>query len=283
MGSDNLNSPETGNSSFFKRNSKLIGAIFILVVLISSLYVISNRDGGIDADFARNNAFLPEQNLQHWYISYFAGTGLYNFEISEKVSETEDQREYSILGNDDVPYTLILYCEEEEVNGLLVDQWYAELKGENVSSPPEEIDLFFEIISYVQTDPFTAIPETVSYHYLDHIYLLFGAWEEAGIENQQLAYGMADISKAVGNRIGDIDKISIAEISDQHFIDIYKKKIGTPAKPVIYVMTEPHGAMKNNLVMPYDGVIIVEIPQYQDIRLFCLLIGEIIAPSGGTA
>jgi hypothetical protein len=48
----------------------------------------------------------------------------------------------------------------------------------------------------------------VSRHHL----LLFGAWEEPGVENQQLAYGMSSISEAVGMRVGDTDKIVIEEI-----------------------------------------------------------------------
>jgi len=62
-------------------------------------------------------------------------------------------------------------------------------------------------------------------------------------------------------------------------VDIYEGKIGTPTKPVIYVMTETGGAVKNHIVIPFDGIIILEVPNYEDIGLFSTIFAEIIAPS----
>jgi hypothetical protein len=152
--------------------------------------------------------------------------------------------------------------------------------GEEASAEP--ILIYFDVKDYVGTESFKLIQETVAYPYLETVYLLFGAWEEAGVENQQLAYGMSTIAEAVGKRVGDTDKIVIDEISDDYFVDIYKGEIGTPSNPVIYLMTEPYGALKNNIVFPNDGVIVIEVPDYQQLRLFSLVVGELIAPSGGT-
>ncbi|MBN1786266.1 MAG: hypothetical protein JW825_04695 [Candidatus Methanofastidiosa archaeon] len=273
MDSDNSILPETNNNSILKRNFKIIGAICVIAIVIASFYVLVYSDNsGIDPEFAKENAFLPEANLQYWYVSYLTDTSLYNFEVYLKNSDTE----YIITGSDGNPYTLTFYDEG--------DKTYAKLEGENVESPPEEISIHFDIKSFIPTDPFTSIPETVGYVYLDEIYLLFSAWENEGVENQQLAYGMSSIAEAVGKQVQDLDKIMIQEIDDQNYVDIYENKIGTPTKPVIYLMTEPAGAYKNNIVIPFDGLIILEMPNYEEIRLFSLLVGEIIAPSstGGT-
>jgi len=272
MDSDNPDLPETENN-IFTRNIKIIGAIIVMALLVGSFYVLVYSDNeGIDPEFARQNAFLPDQSLQHWYVSYLTDTRLYNFEVSQKFSDTY----YEIKGADGNYYDLNFY-EEENENGEMIS--YAQLSGDNVESPAAEIRIHFDIKSYIDTDPFTSIPETVGYEYLDEIYLLFGAWESEGVENQQLAYGMSSIAEAVGKQVKDLDKITIEEIEDQHFIDIYERKIGTPTKPIIYLMTEPYGARKNNVVVPLDGVIVLEMPEYEDIRLFSLLVGEMIAPS----
>lgn len=278
MDSDNPNLPETNKDNFFNRNLKVIGAILVAIIAISSFYVfVYSESEGVDPEFAKESAFLPEQNLQHWYVSYLTETRMYNFEVNLKFSDTE----YQILGADNVLYDLRFYEEEDESGQM---KQYAVLEGENVESPPTEISIYFDIKSFIPTDPFISIPETVGYEYLEQIYLLFGAWENEGVENQQLAYGMASISEAVGKRTQDLDKITIEEIEDQHFVDIYEEKIGTPTNPVIYLMTEPYGAVKYNIVIPFDGVIILEMPNYEDINLFSILVGEIIAPSstGGT-
>jgi len=275
MDSDKPDLPENGDN-LFTRNLKIIGAIAIVALLVGSFYVFVYSDKeGIDPDFAKENAFLPEQGLQHWYVSYLTETRLYNFEVSKKYSDTS----YEILGADGNIYDLNIY-DEDDGNGVM--KTYAQLSGENVESPPTEIDIYFDIKSFIPTDPFVSIPETVGYDFLDKIYLLFGAWENEGVENQQLAYGMSSIAEAVGKQVKDLDKITIEEMEDQHYVDIYEKDIGTPTKPVIYVMTEPHGAVKNNVVVPFDGLIVVEIANYEDIRLLSLLVGEMIAPSSST-
>jgi len=275
MDSDKPDLPENGDN-LFTRNLKIIGAIAIVALLVGSFYVFVYSDKeGIDPDFAKENAFLPEQGLQHWYVSYLTETRLYNFEVSKKYSDTS----YEILGADGNIYDLNIY-DEDDGNGVM--KTYAQLSGENVESPPTEIDIYFDIKSFIPTDPFISIPETVGYDFLDKIYLLFGAWENEGVENQQLAYGMSSIAEAVGKQVKDLDKITIEEMEDQHYVDIYEKDIGTPTKPVIYVMTEPHGAVKNNVVVPFDGLIVVEIANYEDIRLLSLLVGEMIAPSSST-
>ncbi|MHC1605318.1 MAG: hypothetical protein ACXQTP_05055 [Candidatus Methanofastidiosia archaeon] len=278
MDSDNDNLPEEKKISFLKRNLKPMGVILILAIIISSTYVYSRGDS-IDEEFAKQHAFIPEQSLQYLYVSYLADTGLYSFEVTKIVGENE----YTILGSDEKTYNLRLYQEEKEENGQTVMQWYAKLEGTNIESPPQEIEFFFETLCYISTDPFMAIPETVGYEFLDKIYLLFGAWEEAGVENQQLAYGMSEISEAVGKWVKNTKKIEIGEITGKYYIDIYKEKIGTPTKPVIYIMTQPQGAIKNRVVIPKDGIIVIEIPNYQDIRMFCLLVAEIIAPGGDNA
>ena len=275
MDSDNISLPENDGDSFLRRNSKYIGIIILLVIIISALFVAFQAKGDdIDPDFARANAFYPEKSLQSWYLMYLSETSLYYEEVTQKLSDTQYVITEDATGT---TYTLTFYEEVDETSGA--SQWYVMIGDDEETA--EAISIYFDVKDYVGKESFTLIQETVSYPYLENIYLLFGAWEEAGVENQQLAYGMSSIAEAVGKRVGDTDKIVIDEISDDYFIDIYKGEIGTPSNPVIYVMTEPYGALKNNIVFPNDGVIVIEVPDYQQLRLFSLVVGELIAPSGG--
>lgn len=259
-----------------RRNTKYIGIIILLVIIISALFVaLQSKGDDIDPDFARANAFYPEKSLQSWYIMYLSETSLYYEEVTQKLSDTQYVITEDTTGD---TYSLTFFEETDESSGA--SQWYVMIDDDETTA--EQILIYFDVKDYVGKESFTLIQETVSYPYLETVHILFGAWEEAGVENQQLAYGMATISEAVGKRVGDTDKIVIDEITDDYFVDIYKGEIGTPSNPVIYVMTEPYGALKNNIVFPNDGVIVVESPDYQQIRLFCLVVGELIAPSGGT-
>jgi hypothetical protein len=275
MDSDNISLPENDGDSFLRRNSKYIGIIILLVIIISALFVALQAKGDdIDPEFARKNAFYPEKSLQSWYVMYLSETNLYFEEVTQKLSDTEYVITEDTTGT---TYTLTFFEEADEESGD--SQWYVMFDGEEASAEP--ILIYFDVKDYVGTESFKLIQETVAYPYLETVYLLFGAWEEAGVENQQLAYGMSTIAEAVGKRVGDTDKIVIDEISDDYFVDIYKGEIGTPSNPVIYLMTEPYGALKNNIVFPNDGVIVIEVPDYQQLRLFSLVVGELIAPSGG--
>lgn len=259
-----------------RRNSKYIGIIILLVIIISALFVaLQSKGGDIDPDFARDNAFYPEKSLQSWYVMYLSDTSLYYEEVTQKLSDTEYVITEDSTGT---AYNLTFYEGTDEESGS--DQWYVMIDNDEATAEP--ILIYFDVKDYVGTESFTLIQETVSYPYLETVHLLFGAWEEAGVENQQLAYGMSTIAEAVGKRVGDTDKIVIDEISDDYFVDIYKGDIGTPTNPVIYLMTEPYGALKNNIVFPNDGVVVIEVPDYQQLRLFSLVVGELIAPSGGT-
>jgi hypothetical protein len=279
MDSDSPSVPEETQRSFFQRNIKLIGIIAALVIVIASLSYFYFQGEEIDAEFARENALKPgpNQSLEHWYIAYMTESRVYNFEVVSQLGENM----YEIRGSDDKLYELTFYQEEE--NGTM--QWYAQFEGSNVSSSPEEIVLFFNLFSYIDTGPFTAIPETAGYKYIEDIYLLFDAWENEGVENQQLAYGMSEISKSVAMRLTnneiDIDHMKVGEIDDEHFIKMYKGEIATPTNPVIYIMTEPGGASKPRVIIPYDGLIIIEIPNYQNIPNLCRAVANFITPSGG--
>ncbi|MCC7568105.1 MAG: hypothetical protein KO463_00620 [Candidatus Methanofastidiosa archaeon] len=275
MDSDNSLLPEGKEPSFIRRNAKFVGIIVLLILLISALFVVLRTQGNdIDPEFARNNAFLPEYTLQSWHVMYLSESSLYYMDVYRKLSDTE----YEILDTTTgETHELTFFEAPNEETGAT--QWHLMVDDEVEEAIP--ILIYFDVKDFVGTDTFTLIQETVSYPYLDTIYLLFGAWEEPGVENQQLAYGMSSISEAVGMRVGDTDKIVIEEITDDHFIDLYKREIGTPTHPVIYVMTAPYGAMKNNVVIPYDGAIVVEVPNYEQLRLFCLVVGQMIAPTGG--
>jgi len=195
MDSDIPDSPEAKNN-VFTRNLKIIGAIVVMALIVGSFYVfVYSEDKGVDPDFAKENAFLAEGSLRYWYVSYLTDTSLYNFEVSAKYSDTH----YLIHGADGEYYDLNIY--EEEEDGVM--KTYAQLTSDTVESPPSEISIYFDVKSYIATDPFTSIPETVGYEYLDQIYLLFSAWENEGVENQQLAYGMSYISEAVGKQAQD--------------------------------------------------------------------------------
>lgn len=276
MDSDNPDLPDKESKTFVKRNARYIGALVIIILAISAFYAMVYRDSNtIDPEFARQNALIPEQSLQHWYVAYLSETRLFYHEVDYKLSDTE----YVLKENDANIEKIIFYQDLDEGDESSFTNWYAEFESTDVQYMDEAVSIYFDIKGYIPTDPFVALNETVDYPYLEKITLLFDAWDEDGIENQQLAYGMSEISEAVGRLVGDTDLIDIREITDQDYIDIYKKDLGVPTKPVIYLFTEPNGALKNNVVIPFDGMIVLEMPHYEQIRMFSVLVGQIISPT----
>jgi len=110
------------------------------------------------------------------------------------------------------------------------------------------------------------------------LYLFHSPWKEKGKENSALTKGVVYISRTFGAVKGPdlMNTLVIADITPLDKTMLYMEIIGTKDSPVYYVRTAADNAEEDGIFIPREGLIYLEVVNYEDIEKFCMGLATIL-------